>query len=303
MAGMWRIALAMLGISMVATAAHAAPPPLRPLDIVTTHALCEGSRQVTRSTVAAATDVQALTIRTIVIDPGHGGENEGAIGVAQVREKLLTLELAYELRDALEARHPGVKVLLTRYWDRGVGLHDRTEWANRIDADLFLSLHYNAATHDRAIGYETYFLSDETMATTAEPGSRRKQEASKPQRKAFRGIDRARVKAHKDARKLLTPPHTASKSLADVTQKALAARLESANRGVKQANFAVLRGASMPAVVIESGFLTHPVEGQQVLGATHRKQVVEGLVSAIETFDALQSKPAKPKPVAQRGSQ
>lgn len=276
------MALAMI---CIASRAQAAPPLLRPVDVPTIYQLAEGARAVAREQTGDVEVEDPLNLKVIVIDPGHGGENDGAVGVAGVHEKILTLELAYELRDAIEARHPDATVLLTRYWDRDVDLDARTRWANDIGADLFVSLHYNAATHDRAVGYETYFLSEEVMATTSEAGDRWKQPTSKTAKRAGRLLDKARVKAHNTAREPLVEPFEHSKHLAALVQAELAERLETPNRGVKQANFAVLRGALMPAVVVESGFLTHPAEGTDVLTRRHRAQIVEALIEAIDAFD------------------
>jgi N-acetylmuramoyl-L-alanine amidase len=272
---------------LVSTDATTAPPPIRPMDVVTNHALHESARGIWQQVQAAtsAVDPKPLNARVIVLDPGHGGENTGALGITGHFEKLATLELAYAVRAELESRHPGVQVLMTRYWDRPVGLHERTQWANEVQADLFLSLHYNAASHDRALGFETYFLAEETMAKTSERGVRRGQSASKEQKRAFRVLDRAREKSHRAARDQLRPAHEASKGFAAAIQGAMRQHVQSIDRGVKEANFAVLRGAQMPAVVIEAGFLTHSTEGKIVLSQKHRKSVVQAIADGVEAFD------------------
>lgn len=276
----------LLAVTLTCVSAVGAPPQIRPLDVVTIHAISETSRGFERAVRELPPDRAQLRTKIIVLDPGHGGANDGAIGVAARKEKELTLDLAYALRDAIEARYPDATVLLTRYWDRDVDLELRTQWANARGADLFLSLHYNAASHDRALGYETFHLSEETMATTADAGSRRKQPASKAQKRAFRRVDEARVTAHTQARAELRPAHHQSKVFAKFVQTELAQRLTSIDRGVREANFAVLRGAKMPAVVVESGFLTHPVEGREVLTVMHRNAVVAALLAAIEAYNA-----------------
>lgn len=283
----------------VSVPASAGPPALHPVGIETVYGFAESARFIHRQ-LGPKTSLGPLGFKTIVLDPGHGGEQEGAVGVAKVQEKQLTLELAYELREAIERRHPDVRVVLTRYWDREVDLYERTRWANHIDADLFISLHYNAAPHDKAIGFETYFLSEDVIAETAEPGDRRKQKGTPPQKGAWRALDRARVKAAKTARAPMLPPHERSKTFAALVQQELGQRIESTNRGVKHANFAVLRGAMMPAIVVESGFLTHPVEGEAVLTQSHRQLVVQSIVRAIERLDA-DGRPSKGEaaPVAQ----
>jgi len=224
---------------------------------------------------------------------GKANLHQGAIGVAGIHEKFLTLELAYALRDRIQRAHPEVRVVMTRYWDTDVGLTERIEMANQLDADLFLSLHYNAAVHPRALGFETYFL----VASEATPG--KAQVRGKPVATASMKItgitntvddhptqgtyhqtivtierDLARERQHRD-----------SGLLARVVQQQLNRQLHSVNRGVKQANFAVLRGALMPAVVVESAFLTHPEEGRKLTHAAHRARVSTALLRAIETFD------------------
>lgn len=260
------------------------PVPTSIFDPPTLHAIDEVSRAMSRRGEVPLGQEPPLRLRRIVLDPGHGGENRGAVGVAQVDEKLLTLNLAYALRDALSDRFPGTEVLLTRYWDRDVGLDERIAWANAIDADLFVSLHYNAATHDRALGYETFYLDEELLLERQQPGRRRSM-ATPTHRRAGVACDRARVAAHTATQLALAAPHAESKRLAKVIQAQLARGLtDSIDRGVKQANFAVLRGAQMPAVVVEAGFLTHPIEGVGVLQKTHRDAVVHALVEAIGEF-------------------
>jgi len=143
--------------------ARAVPPAqVRGIDLSAVLAMYDKSR----ATEVAISGEQRSThhlrkIKTIVLDPGHGGENQGAFGVAEIHEKYLTLELAYALRDRLQRELPGVRIVMTRYWDQGISLSDRITYANLIGADVFLSLHYNAATHERAVGFETYYLSTE----------------------------------------------------------------------------------------------------------------------------------------------
>src|SRR5690606_18838481 len=91
-------------------------------------------------------------LRRIVIDPGHGGRNEGAIGVGHVHEKHLTLPIAMHLADRLRVRHPELEIILTREADVELGLSDRAEVANAHDADLFISIHLNAAGNPEAVG-------------------------------------------------------------------------------------------------------------------------------------------------------
>lgn len=277
-----------------ATEAYAVPPArTRGLDLPAIVSICDYARR-TEVSLRGGETLRFKALKTIVIDPGHGGENQGALGVANVHEKFLTMELAYELRDQLQRRYPEARIVMTRYWDTSVGLTERIEFANALNADLFVSLHYNAATHDRALGFETYFLStNETI-----PGQEEVKGAPiAAARLEVTGLekDTAIPAAKASAQDLLQriqadlarqAQHEDSALLARITNEKLAGRLEAVNRGVKQANFAVLRGAQMPAIVVESGFVTHPKEGRAVARPAHRTKIVHALMDAIESFDA-----------------
>jgi N-acetylmuramoyl-L-alanine amidase len=283
-----------LGMTALAGSALALPPStVTGIDLSTVLTLDDRARQFSYRIDADDEPRQTLTkVRTIVVDPGHGGGNSGATGVAEIKEKYLTLALAYRLRNQLQKKYPDVRVVLTRYWDADMSLTDRVHFANMMGADLFLSLHYNAAVHDRAVGFETYFLRPEEVT----PGQQeRKGEPLATAQTVATGIDTddfvepegtfndvlTEMKRDLDRERL----HTESGVLAETVQLSLAAQLDSIDRGVKQANFAVLRGALMPAVVVEAGFLTHPEEGKQVLDETHRDKVVDALLEAVEGFD------------------
>lgn len=238
-------------------------------------------------------DVELRQIRTIAIDPGHGGDNSGATGVAGIAEKYLTLELAYQLRERLQQRHPDLRVVMTRYGDETVGLSERVHRANLADADLLLSLHYNAAPHDRAIGFETYFL-DADQATPGQEHTQGLPVATIDG--SVTGIENTPEGAspighHGDTLELIHRDlqrahlHDLSGTLAEAIQHRFVTHIDSVDRGVKQGNFTVLQGTHMPAVVVEAGFLTHPREGLEVTEAHHRSQVTDALVEAIEAFD------------------
>jgi len=289
-------------IGLMSVPVAAAPPvSLRGLGVPTALSFYDRARQsaaVVRriaptSDGKSGTESRELrTVETIVIDPGHGDGDSGALGVAGVAEKFLTLELAYSLRERVQREYPDVRVVMTRYTDRGVPLHDRTHLANRIDADLFLSLHYNAAVHQRAVGVETYFLA----ARQAIPGKQKKKgvplatsdasvtgiERHSEEEFGIQGDDFAVMR--RDLRR--ARQHLWSGRLAETVQRHLTESIDSVDRGVKQANFAVLRGAMMPAVVVEGGFLSHPEEGRRVLRPEHRTELTAALVDAIEAFDA-----------------
>lgn len=266
-----------------------AKPPVRGISLHTVLSLSEYVRAQ-----APATDGTPLEkVRTIVIDPGHGGDNQGAIGVAEIHEKFLTLELANELREAIERAHPGTRVVLTRHWDKSMDLYRRIHLANRLNADLFISLHYNSAPHPRAVGVETYYLATEKIMPGVSWKRARPIASAMP---TTTGIDRPSnapvhkthneemITLKKDLERAML--HKRSARLASMIQKRLLKQTRARNRGVKQANFGVLRGALMPAVVVEAGFLSHPDEGKRVMNSSHRAKVVKALVGAVGAFDA-----------------
>lgn len=291
--------------------ARSAPPllPLRGIDAPTVLALRDQARHADmKLRFAQSWDRQSFKrlnhLRTIVIDPGHGGENQGALGVAEIHEKFLTLELAYALREHLQREYPATRIVMTRYWDRQLALSDRIHMANKIGADLFLSLHYNSAAHERAVGVETYFLATDQVTPALKPTQGQplastahtttgmlEEDKSKPVQGTYND---AMLKLQRDLKRM--DQHANSGLLAETIQHALVKQLKAIDRGVKQANFGVLRGALMPAVVVEAGFVSNPKEGKQLIQERHRDKVVDALTKAIVEFDeAMTTKYARAK--------
>lgn len=296
------------------TAAQAAPPVgLHGIDLAMVLHMQDNARRVhAKETLAKDWSKQEELktfqhIKTIVIDPGHGGENQGALGVAHVHEKFLTMDLAYALRARLQKTYPKARIIMTRYWDTSMGLGERIHLANQVKADLFLSLHYNSATTKRAVGIETFYLSTKHATPNVKPTQ------GKPLASIGRsstGMTTTQPKEPVQGTKaddmlnmkrdlMLQQQHQNSGLLARTVQRALISTLKSRNRGVKQANFGVLRGAHMPAVVVEAGFVSHPKEGKRVLKNAHRDRVVDALMVAIGRFDSLMAKKYT-KPPAQK---
>lgn len=215
-------------------------------------------------------------IRTIVLDPGHGGENTGAIGPGGATEKDLTLRLAQSLRSRLESRMP-VKVVLTRGEDADLPLDTRTAVANQQKADLFISLHLNSSPTPGAQGAETYFssleASDELAALAAESENRSGGEEDPLYGLQLMLWDLAQSRFMAQ-----------SQRLAALIQEELNLTLDLRNRGVKQAPFRVLLGAAMPAVLVELGFLNNPREEARLLDPGYQAELVEALVRAVSRY-------------------
>ena len=202
-------------------------------------------------------------VKTVCLDPGHGGKDPGnEIGSNQ--EKEYTLLLAKEVRAQLA--RAGFKVSLTRSTDSFIELPGRPELAKRRRADLFLSLHFNAADAGRSTvqGAEVYCLTPAGAASTNARGEGNG-EGSFPGNR------------HNDQNLFLGYQ----------VQKALMRNLTVEDRGVRRARFAVLRDAVMPAVLIEAGFLSHPVEGRQILSAAYRHRIARAIVEGLLAYKRI----------------
>lgn len=231
-------------------------------------------------------------IQTIVVDPGHGGGDTGARGAAGSLEKDLTLSLSRDLQTALESRLP-VDVQLTRGADETLDLDARSAFANANKADLFISVHLNSTRGETAHGAETYFLnltaSDEAAA-----------EAAAAENAAGDGGPAAEGDPLYDLQLILWDMAQSrhleqSQQLAKLIQAELNRSLGLADRGVKQAPFRVLKGAAMPAVLVELGFINNPQDEQRLRDPAYRQKLVAALVRAVQRFAELhQPAPREP---------
>jgi len=217
-------------------------------------------------------------VRTVVIDPGHGGENPGARGLGGSLEKDIALQIARRLRaELVNAR--GLSVFLTRDKDIDVELDDRTAIANNYKADLFVSIHANASRARGAKGSEVYFLSyqasdDESRRTAQLEG------AAEPLPEAAAGTDLALILWDMAQAEHLEE----SSALASRIQEELAVVTGSEGRGVKQAPFRVLVGAAMPAVLVEVAFISNPEEEKLLASEAYQAKVAASLARGIERY-------------------
>ena len=214
--------------------------------------------------------------RPVVIDPGHGGDDVGAQSPIGVTEKEVTLAVARRLARILESR--GRAVRLTRDGDQSRALTDRTALANRLDATVFISLHANASTVASVAGAETYYMSldgasDEAAAATAALENRAGSSADGRSPLDLILWDLAQAEVLNE-----------SSRLALSVQGRLNARLGLRDRGVKQAPFVVLTGATMPAILVEVGFLSNPTEAQQLTRPESQQQLAEAVAAGVEDF-------------------
>lgn len=222
-------------------------------------------------------------IKTIVIDPGHGGKDPGAVGYSnKVLEKDITLSIAQKLKEKIEA-NTSIKVYLTRNGDSFVSLRERTEFANDVEADLFLSVHVNAHSSEEVKGIEVYYLS------TARTDDARATEALENAVVYHYEGGQEAIDKYNDLDFILTDmaqnEHLQeSHDLCVTVQTNLIELTEGIDRGVKQADFYVLRGAFMPAILIESGFITNKKEERKLARESYQENIVQALYQSIDSF-------------------
>ena len=215
----------------------------------------------------------------VVIDPGHGGDDRGAVGPTGLAEKDVTLDIARRLKERIEAKMDA-EVILTRDSDATMALDDRTAIANHERADLFVCIHANASRRGNARGAETYFLSyqatdDDSRAVAALENNTLGLEAGVQKDGNLEMIlwDLAQSAFLKE-----------SSVLAEIVQDNLNDALDIANRGIKQAPFKVLMGATMPAVLIEVAFITNPEEEKRLRDAAFKDRLSDAILASIQRF-------------------
>jgi N-acetylmuramoyl-L-alanine amidase len=215
-------------------------------------------------------------LRTIVVDPGHGGDETGARGAGGALEKDIVLQIARRLRTMIESRL-GLRVFLTRDDDRGMSLDDRSAYANSQKADLFISIHANASVSPALKGAEVFYLSVDgrDAATRTSPPA----EALLP---ALGGTSRLIDLVPWEAAQARALGQ--SSTLAGLVDQALRARVDVSPRSAQQAPFGVLVGATMPAVLVEVGYLSNPAQEQALTSGGYQDQVAQALFTAVAQF-------------------
>jgi len=227
---------------------------------------------------AALPAAQPPGVRTIVIDPGHGGDEQGTRGAGGVLEKDVVLDVARRLRSVLDTRL-GVRVLLTRDDDRVVPHDERASIANNNKADLFISLHANSSPSKSAKGAEVFYLSLDGL------GSEARRMVESPEARPVpvlgggtRDIDLI-LWDMAQARHL-----NESAAFAVLVEEELRRRVEMSPNPIQQAPFRVLVAANMPAVLVEMGFLSNPEQEGQLTSDDFKNRVVQSLVDAVVRY-------------------
>ncbi len=219
-------------------------------------------------------------LKVVVIDPGHGGRDKGAKGGTGTQEKDLVLSISQKLRTMLE-EDLGVKVVLTRTADYFVGLKERTAIANNNRAELFLSIHANAAFRRSVRGYETYYLS--FSATDLESSQVALLENRSLGVEGEQGEEALLEAILWDMAQL--EYINQSGELAARVQQNLVKNAGGRDRGVRQAPLAVLMGARMPATLVEVGFITNPEQEIKLNRETYQTRLARSLFEAVSDYN------------------
>jgi N-acetylmuramoyl-L-alanine amidase len=246
------------------------PEPFRIVVDVTTRA--------PRAFAADRTPGARREVQRVVLDPGHGGVDPGAVGPSGQREKDITLDVAHRAAPVL-ARELGVATLLTRDDDSTVPLEARTGRANAFGADLFVSLHCNASESPSARGVQTFVLDTSSDAVAARIAAR--ENAASP----AAGAVVARLVADLKLADLGTRSTHFAELLQRATVTSLAARYPGVhNQGVERAGFYVLVGAQMPAALFEMSYLSNATEEDRLSEADYRQRLADAIVNAVRAY-------------------
>jgi len=217
-------------------------------------------------------------IRRIVVDPGHGGHDPGAVGLSGLQEKDVVLSIGLKLRDKLK-EELGLDVVMTRSTDVFIPLEERTAIANKVNADLFISIHANAAPNRNAAGIETYYLNlaktEKVAQLAAKENGTSLEKVSTLQAILFDLM--ANYKLNDSAH------------LAEEVQRHLHTTLkgtyqETKNLGVKQGPFYVLVGASMPSILVETAFISNSAEEAHLKDPAFHDLAADGILDGVQGY-------------------
>lgn len=239
-----------------------------------------GRPQITKGPQPPIT--QKYMIRKIILDPGHGGDDPGAIGNTGLREKDLVLDIAKRVREKLSEK--GVDAVLTRDRDKFIPLAKRSQIANESDADFFVSVHANAARLRGARGFEVYYLSN------AVDDNARAVQAAEDSFLKF--DDSSFLHRNTDLEATVwdlvyTENREESIELARYIAKAVDDQTSLKNRGVKSARFCVLRGTQMPSVLVEVGFISNSAEERNLKNPEYREAVASAIAKGILNYKKI----------------
>ena len=223
-------------------------------------------------------------IRTIVLDAGHGGKDPGTHG-GKTKEKDVVLPVVLKVGKLLKARYPDLKVIYTRTTDNFIELHERAAVANRNDADLFISIHCNAGPK-HICGSETYAMGLHTTEGNLKVAKRENAVVLKEENylNKYNGFDPNSPLAHIFFANIQNAYLDKSLRFAQAVENQFEGLDGKSSRGVKQAGFIVLWKTSMPAVLIELGFLTHSGEEKKLRSEEGQTALAKSILKAISKY-------------------
>jgi N-acetylmuramoyl-L-alanine amidase len=220
-------------------------------------------------------------IKKVVVDAGHGGEDAGAKGKTGLREKVVNLDIAKRLAALL--KEDGIEVVLTRTTDKFITLPGRVEIANKSNADLFVSIHSNAHRSRNVNGFEVYYIAPRVSDS--------KRALNAAQNGARLNVDPKCFAGHSESLKaiLWDMVYTNSRAESIELARSICKQVDTCDLnikmlGVKNANFHVLRGARIPAVLVEVGYLTNGTEEQYLKNNYYRQRIAEEIKQGIDNY-------------------
>jgi N-acetylmuramoyl-L-alanine amidase len=221
--------------------------------------------------LAPRSALERVRCAVVVLDPGHGGRDTGAISPRRVYEKRVVLDIAKRVQRAL--RGSGLKVKSTRWWDSTLGLADRTARTRAAGADVMVSVHANSAGNTNAAGVETYLLPAAGFPSTSGANSDTRPAAGN----AFDAANAALAQAvHREALRATSSP----------------------DRGIKRARYDVLRNAPCPAVLVECGFLSSPKDEANLIRRSYREGLAQGIARGILAYRAAAGQAPEARPAS-----
>ena len=237
----------------------------------------EESLIVTRK-ITPSHKINLSKIRRIVVDPGHGGHDPGAVGSGGAQEKDIVLAIGLKLRQLLK-EELGLDVVMTRSGDVFIPLEERTAIANKVNADLFVSVHANAANNRNASGIETYYLN---LAKTEKAAQLAAKENGTSLEKV--SVLQAILFDLMANYKLNDSAHLANDVQKSLHKKIRGLHADVKNLGVKQGPFYVLVGATMPSILVETAFLSNAQEESRLMEAEYQDATAAGIMEGIRSY-------------------
>ena len=250
-----------------------------------------------------AQDSPGFTLRTVVIDAGHGGRDPGAV-YGKIREKDITLDVAVRLGEKIRKAYPDVKVIYTRDKDFYVPLHERGKIANRNKADLFISIHVNSVPNNRAHGTETFLMGTANSRSNMEVCKRENSVIllEEDYTTTYAGYNPKEPESFIFFNMMQNAQLEQSVRMAELVEQQFARGPITPSRGIKQAGLLVLWRTTMPAVLVEIGFLSNQKDREQLTDRDARGKIADCIFRAFaafkKEFDREPERPEEPDTVA-----